>query len=304
MRILVSDIGYGDTKYIFLDGESESKGKIPTLVAPVMKSSYELGENSSLSYGGRNFLAGPEAKYASYVIPTTTREFLMSYSPLLVARVLRELEEMGGIDLLVVSLSLKDWRMKNEIEKVTGNFTVSNRTYSQEVKVFPQGLGIWVECGRPENVAIVDIGYNTIDVPVFMDGRINRELSFAIAGMGTTAFISEVTDFVNSNFKEDFTPNEICHFMQTESPYFQRLGIVDEIKSRSVDWFNDVWERLTSRQAFRKVVKYMDVIIAGGGARFALEAALDANVKVFGQAPEFANVMGFAKEIRREMGEG
>ena len=301
MNILVSDVGYGDTKYIFLRNGNEIRGKIPTLVAPVMKSLSELGEHSSFCYGGRNYLVGPEAKFASYVIPTTTSDFLPSYSPLLIARILKELDNPDGLDLLVVSLSLKDWRMKCEIEQVMGGFTVSNRTYSQEVKVFPQGLGIWVECGRPEDVAIVDIGYNTIDVPVFMSGRINRELSFAIAGMGTTAFISEITDFINTRFKEDFTPNEICHFMQTESPYFKKLGIADEIKSRSVEWFSDVWERLNSRPAFRKVVKHMEIIIAGGGARFAPGSTLEANVKVHDRDPEFANVTGFAKEIKEEI---
>ena len=297
MVILVSDIGYGDTKYILLRDGEEFRGKIPTLVAPVMKTAVDLGEDSSLCYGGRHYFVGEEAKFASYVIPTTTRDFLPLYSPLLVSEILRQ-HDVPRLELLVVSLSLKDWGLKQDLVKAMENFTVSGQSHSQEVKVFPQGLGIWVECGRPDNVVIVDIGYNTIDVPVFVDGRINRGLSFAIAGMGTTAFISEITDFVNSSFKEDFTPNEICHFMQTDNVYFRKLGIADEIKSRSVDWFNDVWERLNSRPTFRKVIKHMDVIIAGGGAKFASSEILEPNVRILDRDPEFANVMGFAKEIK------
>jgi len=301
MNILVSDIGYGDTKYIFLQNGNEIRGKIPTLVAPVMKSSSDLGDKTSFCYGDRNYLVGPEAKFASYVIPTTTSDFLASYSPLLIARILKELDSPDGLDLLVVSLSLKDWSLRGKVEKVMTSFTVSNQTHTQEVKVFPQGLGIWVEAGRPSNIAIVDIGYNTIDVPVFMDGRINPELSFAIAGMGTTAFISEVTDFINTNFKEDFTPNEICHFMQIESQYFRKLGIADEINKRAVDWFSDVWERLNSRPAFRRVLKHMKILIAGGGARFSKGIEFEEGVEVFNKDPEFANVMGFAKEIKRQL---
>ncbi len=300
MVILVSDIGYGDTKYILLRDGEEFRGKIPTLVAPVMKNTMDVGEDSSLCYGGRHFLVGEEAKFANQVIPTTTRDFLPLYSPLLVSQILRK-HEVPGIDLLVASLSLKDWGLKQDLMKALENFTVSGQSHSQEVEVFPQGLGIWVECGRPDDVAIVDIGYNTVDVPVFVDGRINRGLSFAIAGLGTTAFISEITDYVNSNFKEDFTPNEICHFMQTDNVYFRKLGIEDEIRTRSMDWFGYVWERLTSRSTFRKVMKHMEVMIAGGGARFASSDLLEPNVRILETDPEFANVRGFAKEIRRKL---
>ncbi len=299
VKILVTDVGYGDTKYALVENGNNMQGKIPTLVAPIVEPR-GFGDSGCMSFGGRSFLVGEDARFAKYVIPTTTEEFLPTYSPLVLAKILKS-KSPEGVDLVVVSLSLRDWEKKNRLEKSVAGFTVSGTSFTQEVKVFPQGLGIWVDQGSPENAMVVDIGFNTVDVLIVVDGRPRKDLSFAISGMGTTAFLSDVTEFINRRAREDFTTNEVADLVQKKSPLLQRFGVLDEVKARAVNWFGDVWGRLLSRPVFSRGLKLLDtVVVAGGGARF-IQSLPDSRVKVVKEEPEFANVRGFLAKIRDEL---
>ena len=302
MRVLITDIGYGDTKYWYQSDEEHVKGKIPTLIAPVNRLVDQKGpgKKTSYRYGDKLYLVGDEARYASHIIMSTTKDFIPSYSPLMVARIASGLsleEEESPFDLLVVSLSIKDWFLSNRMVEVLSKFVVNGCLFSQKVEVFPQGLGIWVEAGARDNIMIVDIGYNTVDVAVFVDGELNPDLSFAIRGFGAIKFISEIAEHLNSNSNEEFTPNEICYMLQKSDSFFERMGVKNEAKACAVDWFQVLWERLNARESFRKAALYMDICISGGGARFAKLIELPSYVEVMDTEPEFANVNGFAKFI-------
>ncbi len=302
MRILVTDIGYGDTKYVVIDGEEERRGKMPTLIAPVVDTG-GFGESAALSFGGREYLVGGDARFAGYVVPTTTEDFLVSYSPLILGRILMA-EDLDGVDAVVVSLSLRDWDKRVRLEKAVRSFTVSGRTFSHEVYVKPQGFGIWVDQGRPENAVIVDIGFNTVDVLMVVDGVAKREFSFAVAGLGTTAFISDVTEIVNRKAVQDFTPNEMAHLLQNDTGLLKKFGVVDEVAARKITWSKDLWSRLMSRPVFKKGLELLDVVIvAGGGARF-FEGIRDSRIRVVKDEPEFSNVRGFVRLIKAELGGG
>ncbi len=302
MKVLVTDIGYGDTKYCYLDGKRQIRGKIPTLVSPLNSLTEQKGpgKTTSYRYGDKLYLIGTEARYANHVIISTTKDFLPNYSPLMVARVASSLsldDTETPFDALIVSLSIRDWTMHDKMIEILSKFVVNNCLYRQKVEIFPQGLGIWVEAGSRDNIMIIDIGYNTVDVAVFVEGELNTDLSFAIRGFGAIRFISEIAEYINSRSDEEFTPNEICYILQQSDTFFERMGVSNEAKECAIDWFHTLWDRLNARESFRKALKYMDICISGGGARFAKLIELPSYVEIMDTEPEFANVNGFVKYI-------
>ncbi|AEH45780.1 hypothetical protein Thein_1925 [Thermodesulfatator indicus DSM 15286] len=309
MKVLVFDPGYGDVKCALVDtvsGEEPRLFKFPTLVARA-RGGLDFGEGSGeIFWAGEKWLVGEEAARAGRVVSTTTDGFLERYLPLLLVRALLESGDKEGVDEVVIAVSLHDWPRREVFERAAGRLMVNDRSYSHRVRLIPQGYGIWLETLSPWDGIVVDIGFRTVDVLVFVDGKPDGRRSFGVAGMGVVDFISEAAKILSAKARVEFSPGEVAHFLQEGNPVFRRFGVEEELKSRAGEWSARLWTSLIAKEDFSRAMALLGrVVIAGGGARFFVkpdeETAVD--MQVLDEEPEFANVRGFALRLLEGGGE-
>ena len=309
MKVLVFDPGYGDVKCAFVDtgsGEGPRFFKFPTLVARA-RGGLDFGERGGeIFWAGEGWLVGEEAARAGRVVSTTTDSFLERYLPLLLGRALLETGD-EGVDEVVVAVSLHDWPRREVFERAAGRVMVNDRSFSHRVRLIPQGYGIWLEALSPWDGVVVDIGFRTVDVLVFVDGRPDGRRSFGMAGMGVVDFISEAARVLSARARVEFSPGEVAHFLQEGNPVVSRFGVSEELKSRAEEWSARLWSALAARDDFRRSMALLGrVVIAGGGARFFVKPEDEAervDMQVLSEEPEFANVRGFALKLLEAEGE-
>ena len=307
MKVLVFDPGYGDVKCAFVDtgvGDGPRFFRFPTLVARA-RGGLDFGEGGGeILWGGKRWLVGEEAARAGRVVSTATDGFLEEYLPLLLGRALLETD---GVDEVVVAVSLHDWPRREVFERAAGRMMVNDRIFSHRVRLIPQGYGIWLEALSPWDGVVVDLGFRTVDVLVFVEGRPDGRRSFGMAGMGVVDFISEVARVLSAKARVEFSPGEVAHFLREGDPVLGRFRVEDELKSRAEEWSARLWSALAARDDFRRAMALLGrVVIAGGGARFFVkpeDVPERVNVQVVEEEPEFANVRGFALRLMEAGGE-
>jgi len=312
MKVLVFDPGYGDVKCAFVDTDSAEEMrlfKFPTLVTQA-RGGLDFGERSGrgeIIWSGESWLVGEEAVRVGKVRDTTTNEFLKKYLSLLLGRALLDVED--EVDEVVMAVSLYDWHRRNDFRQVAEKVTVNDQSFTHKVSLIPQGYGIWLECLAPGDGVIVDIGFRTVDVLVFVDGKPDGHRSFGIGGLGVRDFISDAAKLLSARSRVEFLPGEIAHFLQRNDPVFRRFGVEEEIRSKKEEWSARLWNTLTARDDFMRAMALAgSVVIAGGGARFFIrppseEIAEGIDLQILKDEPKFANVRGFAGSLLEGGGE-
>ena len=290
--ILAVDVGYGYTKYACGD----ILNKFPSAVAPVPAIT-GFGESRAYLYNGSRYLVGENALWSD-VISTRTEDFLINYSPLLIYHLLKK-EGMESVSTLCVSLSIAEFSTrKDALASVCRRFTVNGETFEQDVKVYPQGLGIWVSSGSPENAVIVDIGFNTLDVLTMIEGEPRPEYSFSFSNRG----VGVVTDAINGLINSRFPGSSLTPFMADSIlmnggrfRFFRReYDFSDFINRQRESFSSEVLSLVLSESRLKDILSYMDTfIIAGGGAHLISGTTADRYGFVIPEEPEFANVKGF-----------
>lgn len=290
--ILAVDVGYGYTKY----AHGDVLDKFPSAVAPVPAIT-GFGESRAYLYNGSRYLVGENALWSD-VISTRTEDFLINYSPLLIYHLLKR-ENIGSVSTLCVSLSIAEFTSrKDALASVCRSFAVNGETFEQEVKVYPQGLGIWVSSGSPGNAIIVDIGFNTLDVLTMIEGEPRPEYSFSFSNRG----VGVITDAVNSMINSRFPGASLTPFMADSIlmnggrfRFFRReYDFSDFINRQKENFSREVLSLVLSESRLKDILSHIDTfIIAGGGAHFMSREMADRYGFVIPENPEFANVRGF-----------
>lgn len=290
--ILAVDVGYGYTKYAY----GGILGRFPSAVAnvPVLTG---VGESSVYRFNGSYYLVGEEAGWSD-VIPTRTEDFLVNYSPLLIYHLFKK-EHIGSVSTLCVSLSISEFDSKKErLASVCRSFAVNGEAFTQNVRVYPQGLGIWVSSGSPNNALIVDIGFNTLDVLTMIDGQPRPEYSFSFSNRGAGVVADAVNGLINAKFPGSFlTPFMADSIIANggKFKFFRREYDFSDFIGRQKKIFAEgVLSAVLSESRLKDILSYIDeFIIAGGGAYFIPLETADRYGFTIPENPEFANVKGF-----------
>lgn len=299
--ILAVDVGYGYTKYAC----EKVSGKFPSAVAHVPAVT-GFGESSAYTFNGSCYLVGEDAVWSD-TISTRTEDFLENYSPLLIYHLFKK-ENIKSVDMLCVSLSIAEFKSKKDtLAAACRNFTVNGEIYKQEVKVYPQGLGIWVYAGSPANALIVDIGFNTLDVLTVADGRPRPENSFSFSNKGAGLITDAVNSWINANFQgNSLSPVMADKILLNGGKFkiFRKEYDLSEFLDKQKRIFaNDVLSAVLSESRLKDILSYIDeFIVAGGGAYFIPPETADRYGFRIPYKPEFANVRGFLKAAESEKG--
>ena len=299
MIILSVDTGYSFIKYAYKDNKGDIRhDKFITAVAPGESNDLGIGEKSSVHFNKREYLIGEKALYKGNVLPTRSNDFLTTYSPLFLYKIIKG--KKISPDLVTLSLSISEFKAKSKIlQQICENFIANGTVFSFKTKVFPQGLGIWKYAGSPDNAVILDIGFNTVDILSVIDGLPVPELSAGYTDMGVCEIASTVSEHISSNIVKSYVP-EVSVVQVLAAGKFkykrQEYDISDLIEAKKEIYTKRIFDTISKSSKLKTVLDKIDTfIVAGGGAYF-----IDDNLKksygfIVPDKPEYANVLGFVK---------
>lgn len=299
MVILSVDTGYSFIKYAYKDDTGNLRyDKFITAVAPGESDDLGIGEKSSIRYNGGEYLVGEKALYRGSILPTRSSDFLTTYSPLFLYKIIKE--RSLHPDLITLSLSISEFKAKSRaLMQTCENFIVNDTVFSFNVKVFPQGLGIWKYVGSPDNAVILDIGFNTIDVLSVIDGVPVPELSAGYTDMGVCEIASAVSEHISSNIVKSYVPEvSVVQVLAVGRFKYKRqeYDISDLIEAKKEAYTKRIFETISKSSKLKTVLDRIDAfIVAGGGAYFIDDDLKKSYGFVIPDKPEYANVLGFVK---------
>lgn len=299
MVILSVDTGYSFIKYAYKDNAGSVRyDKFITAVAPAETDDPGIGRKSSVRFNRGEYLVGEKALYKGNVLPTRSNDFLTTYSPLFLHKIV---EDRGLYpDLITLSLSISEFRAKSAVLKqACGSFVINDTVFSFRVKVFPQGLGIWKYVGSPENAVIIDIGFNTIDILSVIDGQPVPELSAGYTDMGVCEIASAVSEHLSANIVKSYVPEvSVVQVLAAGRFKYKRreYDISGLIEAKKETYTKRIFETISKSSKLRTVLDRIDTfIVAGGGAYFIDDDLKKSYGFVVPDKPEYANVLGFVK---------
>ncbi len=297
MKKLAIDCGYGHTKIKFED----KFYKFPTSVAFAVDTGIAYGDGDTVKYKDEHYYVGDNAIVLE-TFNTTDFAFKSNYDPLIIYHVLKKLNLVedalsGGIDL-TLTLSLTDWRHKDEYLEVVGDFEADDQKFHfKDIVLVPQGAGVYMTyMSKHEehlgSVIVIDIGYNTLNYMLYEYGKPQKAHSKGFAGHGVSSIIRAFSTYLESNFSMPFSDSESQKiflngkfmFSGIERPEVSQKII--ELKGQFVKrLFNSV---LTSE---KKLLATSEKVILAGGGCYLLEGInFPPNVEFTDKPYEFANI--------------
>jgi plasmid segregation protein ParM len=299
--IAAADPGYGYFKYAYIGTDGELRlGKFPTAVAEVNEKS-PLDYEDGVEYQGKYYYVGEDAEICSpeSFVDSLTRDFNIKYTPLLLYYLF--LKEKIHPAVISLSLAIGEYKEKKErLAETCSNFLVNGKEFSQKVEVFPQGVGVWVDIGQPQNAFIIDIGEKTVDFLVIFGGKIRSRMSQCWLDKGVNLATSELVDELDVQGIK-ISPSEARESLKTGKVLTldgekDISELVNEIKNRYIDKIlKEVFKNENYRNIARKTGK---IYIAGGGGYLVTEEAKEKYKLIVPDNPEFSNVKGFLKLLQ------
>jgi plasmid segregation protein ParM len=307
-KLIAIDPGYGEVKVF--DGKKEFKFVNAISFAGNTSVDYNQNALNIFSFNDMEYLVGDQALINNPFI-TRNYDYLEEYVPLLVYQAFK-LANIKSTDTikLITGLSLKDWSKANDFGERLMNIYVNNEHYviePENIKIVPQGKGIYTDYKANNNsdedyYAIVDIGYNTFDFLLFLNGKPVPNKNYANT-LGVNTLVQEVQKITNKLFQVQFSEQEIREIVLKKAV---RIGAKNHDLSHIIDKEILKYSKLLSNEILAKngdlINKVFKIIISGGGA-YLLEQ-LKSNLfdhQVFSNPPyEFANVRGYYRELVNE----
>ncbi|MGA1847266.1 ParM/StbA family protein [Deferribacter abyssi] len=313
MNIVAVDIGYGRIKLY----NSKIKFSYPSYLVKYTPSDISFFATPDyIEVNDNKFYVGEDAYTMGKLIPLIGENFHGSneWKALLSYALYRYFQEKGGysdIDLLILGLPLNQYNEKRKqkiksIKSITAS--VNDQSFNVKVKdviVLPQGAGaVMLYQDKYDSMAIIDIGYYTIDLALFLDGKFvfNRSLSF---NFGIHELYKNVAKKISKKFNYRPDYKKIEEIVKTKKIKIKGAEhkvdhIIDECKLNYcfdlVNMIKDEWE--DSQKEAEKM------LFIGGGAEV-IKNMLPADPQfLVPENPAFANAIGYMKYAEEFLSDG
>ena len=298
MNEISIDIGYSATKI-----EYQGKlAKFPTAVSFANNTGLSYGDDNVYQFEGDSYYVGSEATDSEAFVMNDYK-MLAKFAPLLVYHVLKKFDDRA-IDKplrIKTGLAIVDWGNKNEFIERLSNITVNDETITTDASIIPQGAGCILEyvtnelnSEYPDRISTIDIGYNTINVVSFVEGRPIRKDIRAYPGHGVSSIIKPFTSYLENTYRVSFSEQEAIQiFIKNKFMYngTNQEDVVAKIKELRGQFVKKLFNSVLVND--KKMLATSDVVlIAGGGALLLQDTAFPPNI-VFSENPVFANVRGY-----------
>ncbi len=297
MKKLAVDLGYGHTKVKYND----KFYKFPTSVAFAVDTGISYGDGDTVRYKDEEYYVGEDAIILE-TFNTTDFAFKTQFDPLIIYHVLKKLglieeADQGNIQL-TLTLSLTDWKHKDDYLKEVSDFEVNDKTFSfQNIILIPQGAGVYMTFmskrkEHPDSAVVIDLGYQTINYLLYEHGKPQKAHAKGFSGHGVSTIIKAFSTYLESTFSMPFSDSEAqkiflngrFKFSGVERPEVTQK--IKELKGQFVKrLFNSV---LTSEKKLLSTTDH--VVLAGGGCYLLQDILLPENVEFISKPFEFANV--------------
>jgi hypothetical protein len=197
-------------------------------------------------------------------------------------------------------LSLADYKAhKNPLKSSCSKFLINEKYFENEILVVPQGVGIWYYCDQPKNAAIIDIGFNTIDVLVVEDSRLSVDKSFGLVDKGTVILASDVAKIFYTKYNDQinkYLANEILLNHGKIKYERKEYDLSEDIAKLRANYTEKVLADVFDNTDFKGLLKSIDTLIVAGGGAYYLDKSFIEKEGIFvPDKPEYANVLGFIK---------
>jgi len=294
-QILATDIGYGHTKFAYGD----NLGKFPSLISHAVESYVGIGQSDLVLYNGEYYYVAESASDSPQFILPNSPHFLVKYSPVFLYHIMERLK-FPEISTICVSLSLADYKEhKNNLKNSCSKFLINQKYFENKILVVPQGVGIWYYCDQPKNAAIIDIGFNTIDVLVVEDSILSVDKSFGLVDKGAVILASNVAKIFYAKYNDQiskYLANEILLNHGKIKYERKEYDLSEDIEKLRANYTEKVLADVFNNTDFKGLLKSIDtLIVAGGGAYYLDGSFIEKEGILVPNKPDYANVLGFIK---------
>lgn len=298
MQNIAIDLGYGSVKAL----SNKSMFKFPSAVALNKRSLIDSSEKM-YNYNGFNYLLGEEAMRDAY--GTRDYTFLEKFAPLLLFKAVEDanLNKSEQINL-ITGLSLLNWDKKEQFAHALENFIVNNTTLNINLTITPQGKGIYLDCLKhipsikEGTTLVVDIGYNTLDVIPFENGKPLAKEAWANSH-GVNIMVNELDKYIVSKFGMSLNETKVNEAFQRQSVTCgtkrDLSPIIDEEKQKYVD---SIFQLIQTKNS--EIYKSADTIIIAGGGAYSFNGSIQPQEKniIFPRGEyEYSNVRGYYESL-------
>lgn len=301
------DIGFGDVKIFYTDGNESIQLKFPTAVKIAdefgnVNFDGDFGSYDTYEYQGEKYIVGNDAvREGQY---TRSKSFLMKYSAILLSHALK----VANINpaAIGIGLPLGFYSAEKEILQKTIKDAVVNgqRLDFFNLSVFPQGVACVTDyfhnftdaSQAAPTLMVMDVGYNTIDIVVIDKGKLDTQKTEMLEKQGVSIIVEQVRKLLKEKFnlepsiqtaKEVFISKSIKIFSE-------QISLKDECDLIVTRYLDNLMNRITDN--WGSFLYDADaIILAGGGAHY-----IDANYKpnfVKLKDPEFSNARGYCRGV-------
>ncbi len=282
MKAIGLDVGFGWTKVCVMEENTDpSYLKFPSWIA--YHSNTPISELEIVVADGKEYVVGYDAKHEQKRIILSDINDLINYYPVIEKYVLTKLKITGDYSIVTGLPPLyKD---------------LANKLTRYNVKVIPQGLGIWLDVKddiKADESMIVDIGFNTVDYLIVADNI--KKKGATITKLGVERLVELFRDTL---------PQELEYLRQSS---FQKLMLVfekgyaifegekillEKYKEKAIEHYNEIVMSRLKNELGGAIEEIEMIVIAGGGAYY-MKNLRKAGVYI-PQNPELSQARGYAK---------
>jgi len=298
-NIIAIDLGYSHSKVSYKD----KIAKFPTAISFATDIGSSYGEGNIYEFEGDKYHVGREASDGE-AFTTSEYKFLYKFAPLLIFHILNKFEKADLTEPIIVKtgLAIVDWSKKDEFIERISKFEINGKQVEIIPKLIPQGAGCAVEWVNyenngeyPDKLSVLDLGYNTINLVHFEEGKPVRKDMKSYPGHGVSSIIKPFTSFMENKFAVTFSEQEVIQIFIKEK--FKYNGenqddVVDKIKELKNQFVKKMFQSVLVSD--KKLLAMSDnVLIAGGGAYLLQNIPFPPNVVFVAEPYEFSNVRGY-----------
>ena len=266
------DPGFGYVNATRFDKSKIIEIKFPSAV------SWSDTESKNMYDDGRKFWnVGESALLSKNIVEITTYDELKSHSRLLLLEAISNLGlEPEDIGTVVCGLSLAHVSRAQEFAEYLSCFTLNGKKYSFSIKLVPQGVGAKYAIdhesssnAKQENFMVIDVGANTIDTLVSINGSVISGTQKGHEGRGVRRVASMLQQVVADKDLEHLSVQEALKAL--EDGHVKQYGVTtplkDEIQNISKTFTEETMTFIKDK--YSNELKRMDTIyFVGGGAYY------------------------------------
>lgn len=308
------DTGFGHTKYCFRNkGGKMILKKFPSVVA-ICPDDVESDENTA-TINGKHYYVGSLALNSEprFIKEVLTYQDLETYAPLFLHEICKQ-ENLDASDIEEVCLGLAPTHKlyADSFKKRLESFEVDEVKYNLQVSIIPQGVGAVIALQdfwkgkqqEPNNYIVADIGFNTLDIVLVFDGkiqknRLNQGNSFERKGVLVIA--EAMQKHIKGTYNRAITTKESLKIV-VEEKYklrgneYDMSSFVSELKT---NYTKEIMDFLESK--YSNEIDKLDAFIFVGGGGYFVDKNYTSHTMTFKNS-EYYNAIGNLLAIASDSG--